>query len=409
MYSKDLLYVCKLGVVNEALASAGGDLPKGCSLDAKVSVGQIQFGTWSVAPTLTATQVFLTIAIASGKVSFGDKPAVDLAGATMTFNASLAFFGGSSDTQSQTLKFDLQKVSETPQPGAISPYASTLNEPLGEVYAVLVMQTVAQALVDDAHAISFAFAHLTPKIGTAAWLQLKSVSFACAQGKGEPPALAIYGTSDPNDQTGFTEALGKQLLTAKEGCAFAVSPVLFMTYLFRPGLAKSLGGEAKNFAVSDQGDISSDTAIAMPKIKDLFKDYHPEITSVTAQILDTKIHVVVKGKCRIGKHVKLTFTGTSYIEVSYDAKRQIIDFTPHDVQFAKDVTETTKHFNAVATIAEWIAQGIGDKLSKSLKATATEGHIGSNAPSLVSWAGGSGFAPQSGGFTGYFYLLGKPN
>jgi hypothetical protein len=414
----DTVFVVAIDQINSALKNSTSKLVQTFSFSEQGFTTSGNFGVWSIAEGGSGTDLMLQIDISKGSMTMSDGgTSIDISGMSALMLVNLKLLPDK--TSGQTLQFDFQYVDtsnsntdSSPAAGMVSPHDIIDNGVLSLVQKAALENAIANVLVQNASAVSFVFATINPTVASdVQWLKAEESHYCYLAPSGSAPVLAILSVTTKRDTSNLELGVDPSLLTGSGNAGLAISSGLFLENVIGPALIKSLGTTG---SLALAGTVLQNTGtLHLPKIEKSGESYEPEVKSLKVTIADTEIKVACSGSCDMHMNIKMTFKSNSTLGVSLDSKNQALQLGV--------VGKTTFHksvkipwydhlLDAVTVVAEAVLQicvtAISSQLASGISSLTSSNHLVRDAPSLVSWAGASGFNAQEASLATSFYMRG---
>ncbi len=224
----------------------------------------------------------------------------------------------------------------------------------------ILLDGLAMALVQDAAAITFAFASIQPSAPGQGWLTPPNTELASYGGY-----LAILGTSV---QTSPPAVLDPAIYAGEVDAAFAVSAGLVLSNELVPALCALLPGASFTVAGEPaQATLPPGITIPLASCQVGAITYHPTLDALTLTSADGGIAVSAAGGCDLHGDCSMRFTVQAINQFRFDRSAQ-------QYSFASDPAPSVAHSThipwwyamggaVVLVIAETVASAVGNTRS----------------------------------------------
>lgn len=414
LFGWDTAYATHFQTLNAALKGAT-DMPQAFSVSGSGLSASGRFGDWQVQPGSSGTLLHIASTLVSGKITGGNDPDGDLAGVIVTFEVDLTLLPTGVAGQ-KALRLNLQKAGKrasAADSGVVQPY--DLGPPglsLGIAQQAFLPGALAQFLVDNAAAFSFAFARanlVAP--GAGGWLEPVSLAYSSYE-NGTDSYLVLYGATDGRDVSALPRSVDPALLSGPGPAYFAVSGGLFLNNVVRPVMPDVFAGTSKADYGFDAATpaVTSGASIHLPGVKSGAIWYYPILDHVRVTLDGAHVVIAVSGSADLYMGMSMTFSVTSRCPASFDPAKDVI-------AIARDPSPSSSHDSHIpwydyllglipdvimAIVVPIIAGDVADTLGKELSGIA----FAKAGPQSVAWPGITGFAPNAGGLNGAFQMSG---
>ncbi|MBK8035807.1 MAG: TULIP family P47-like protein [Verrucomicrobiaceae bacterium] len=414
----DTVFVVDIDFINRALEKSTSELLTTFNFSEQGYEVRGAFGAWSIVPGGGGKLLWLQLPVKSGSISGGFGAAVDITGATVVVQVSLALLPAPGGAPGQMLQFDFQSVGDDALPatgaGVVSPVE--VSDPTGRLTPLLKKQiglAVAQCLVSRAANISFIFATLNPLAADAVpWLKPASSDYCYGVLSGQDkPVLAILSVNDARDTSALERKVDPSILAAGCDAGLAISAAMFLQNVLAPALGRSFGVAATTFAVSAPNTLTAG-GFDLERVSAAGEHYYPKADALSAIVEDDRVAITLSGSCSMGMGISMTFNGSSIIGVDFDLVSQALSFPTIGIpSFSHDTDVPWYDYAAGAfmlglpdLILKIVVDAVSSSLGHSLANSVGSGSISGTAAGIVTWAGMAEVKPVQGGLATAFYL-----
>lgn len=396
----DLVFAIGIEQVNAALTAQKEKLVRSFDFTAPVAASGA-FGDWRIVEGGSGDILQMQIAIESGTLAAATGP-VAIGGSALTIQVKLNLLPLPSGVQQ--LGLDLDSIT----------FVSFENMPagVGEIAGVELGTAFTHNLSQQASQVTFVLASVSPMAaGAPSWLSPTALRFAYVLPDGGKPTLGIFAVVDGRDVSSLQTKVDSQVI-GSGGVGFALAPQLFLANVFAPALASALGFPAASLVLAGDTKLTNQGNLPLHSVSEAGEDYHPKLTSMSAELVDDRINLSFAGDCDLGMNISMSFNGSSSVGLTLGASKALSFITIGTQAFDKDVDiPWYDHLLDIAGgVAEIILQvtvaAISSELSDGISQVAGTTALVSEAPAIVGWVGTSGFNPTAAGLAGGFWLHG---
>jgi hypothetical protein len=389
------------------------------------SVGYVlqgEFGPWQIVAGGSGNLLRLAVPILSGSIQPAGGAIVSVAGATAIVDLCLELLPAP-DGQAKNLVFDILEAGQVGGPGGpgvVSPVQ--LNAPaamlaeLGDTGTRLVLDGVAEALAQNAGAVSFVFASLgIVPAGGDSWLTPAESAFVYQEVIGGGGYLCILSTATAQNIAALPRNVDPELFAGGGSLAFAISADLFLTRLITPALPGVFGGSANpgcfgyNLAAHQ---VTAAHSFSVASVKEGAIWYTPQVTSLTVGVTGGSLTFAVRGNCDLKAGISMDWWITTQNPAQFSPASQSISFAADPNPQSGHTADIPWWFWLGGPLAEAITQVVVKEISDSLAGHLT-GQLGSQglgslAAQSVHWQGAPSFLVTSARLDGALIVNGNP-
>lgn len=413
MYGWDTAFVVSLAHVNRALAQNTAQLIQDFSAQIESSEVRCTFGTWSLVADRTGKLVTLRIAIRSGYVRISPTAeAIDLAHHAIELAISLQLLPAPDGADGTHLVINYQDLEnlDAAQNGAVSPHRVYLADGsrMSRFQEAVLGGLVSKGLARQAGKISFVFAMVNPgAVAGVPWLTPVSSDYHLVQEIGESaPVLTIFSMVTARSSPSYQPNVDPGLLSGSGDAGCAISGQLFLQHMVGPTLASHFGANPNIVTMEADGSVSLNGEFYLQSVPTTWYTFYPKVYRVTAAVQDTRITITCSGGCDMLLGASMNFTHTAMVTVGIDPETKTLRFTlegtpvidqeKHVPWYASVVSSAYENLcKALAVCVDWdIDMVLGNDFLRQ-------------APSLVTWTGGTGFSPTDATLADAFVVRGK--
>lgn len=311
LFGWDTAYAVDIRDANSALSQTASTLIPGFNSEIHSQLGdfniEVKFGQWQIVTGgSNGALLNLEINFQTGTLTSSNSSPIDLAGAAALMQISLALLPSPTDPAVKVLRFAFEKAGTLGgqgYPGLVLPLGFSKLPPAVDVQAII-LNALAQALVDHANELSFIFASINPvQPGAESWLAPQNVAYAYFElNSPKRGYLVLLSSAQPIDNLPLIcdPALVKQ---GSASSGFAFSNQLYFKNVILPGLLASLpAGTPADAFVINSGAVTSlslrpGTSISLGGMKEAAITYYPRMSRMVATAHNNSLNVQASGDC----------------------------------------------------------------------------------------------------------------